>query len=713
MTEPLPSSSPVPQPQRQRRVLLAALVVCAGAGAAIVGWRWTRPVAPVPLDPKWPAVVTTVSGALGEGMVDGPPWVARLSEPFGVAVDADGAIYVSDAGDAQRIRRVLADGRVETHAGQGRGFADGDRATARFDTPSALAIDRAGMLYLADTGNHAIRRIARDGTVTTLAGDGIPGGADGREARFNGPVGVAVDAAGRVIVADTYNDRIRAIAVDGTVSTLAGGTWPGHQDGAAGEALFDTPCGVALDAAGNIYVADTGNGALRRIDPTGNVATILQDVDGAALRPIGVTVSPEGALYVTDERGRIVEVRPDGAARMLAGLAPGYADGRADRARVRRPSGIAAAEAGRLVFADTGNAAVRAITARSLTRVQPPWTAGAAPHFAAEAFARTPLLWPVSPMEGPHEIAGTIGEARGGAGAERFHAGIDVRVNEGVPVRAVRDGVVSSPVSTGDFGTLNEWLRVGPVAYVHVRAGRMRDDDIVASGFVSSYDAEGRLARVRVRRGTRIAAGATIASANPFNHVHLNVGWPGEEINPLTLRLPHFRDTVAPTIAAGGIHLYTEEWQPLPRRGKRPVAVTGRVRIVVDAWDQVDGNRPGRRLGLYSLGYEVLRAGKPLGAGVATRRDTLVFDRLAAQPEAARIVYAPGSGIPFYGGRRTRFLYVVTSTFRNGIAADGLWDTSGLPPGHYTIRVHARDISGNEAAANRDLPVSVGSGPGS
>ena len=708
MAEPVelpPAASP--PPARRRLPFAGAAAAAAVVIAAIVLWWWSRPSAPPPLEPDWEAVVTTRAGALGEGVIDGEPWAARLSDPFGIAIDTDGAIYISDAGDAQRLRRVLANGRVETYAGGARGFADGDRNAARFDAPSALAIDRQGALYVADTGNHAIRRIARDGVVTTLAGDGVPGDADGSDARFNGPVGIAIDPHGRVIVADTYNDRIRAIGGDGVVSTIAGGTIAGYQDGPAAQALFDTPCGVAVDAAGNIYVADTGNGAIRKIDPAGAVTTILQDLEGTPVRPLGVAVSPEGVLYATDERGRLLELRPDGGSRTVAGLAPGYADGGAGRARLRRPAGIAVAGPGRLMVADTGNAAVREITARALTRAQPPWTAGAAPQFAIDAFARAPLLWPVSPMEGPHEIAGTLGEARGAAGAERFHAGIDIRVDEGTLVRAIRDGVVSSPVSSGEFGTLNEWLRVGPITYVHVRAGRARDGEVLAPGVVPSYDMEGKLARVRVRRGTIVRAGDTIASANSFNHVHLNVGWPGEEVNPLTFRIPSFRDTVAPTIAAGGVHLYTEDWQPLPRRGRRPVAVSGRLRIVVDAWDQVDGNRPGRRLGLYSLGYQVLETGNSPAAGFESPSETLVFDRLAVQPDAARIVYAPGSGIPFYGGRRTRFLYVVTSTLRNGIATDGVWDSSQLPPGRYTIRVHARDISGNEATANRDIAITV------
>jgi hypothetical protein len=237
---------------------------------------------------------------------------------------------------------------------------------------------------------------------------------------------------------------------------------------------------------------------------------------------------------------------------------------------------------------------------------------------------------------------------------------------------------------------------------------------------------------------------------NPFNHVHLNVGWPGEEYNPLLLRLVHFEDSVPPTIAPGGVRLFDEYGEPLKQRVKGRVLVHGRVQIVVDAWDQVDGNEARRRLGLYALGYEVLQSGGAERAAlregggpertglrdggdaertgrqrsrdnVAGRRSggtdverpfqgrftTILFNRLGTMPDAARLVYAAGSGIPFYGSRRTRFLYAVTNRFRDGVAAAGYWDTSALAPGNYTLRIHAADVRGNEAAANRDVAVTV------
>jgi murein DD-endopeptidase MepM/ murein hydrolase activator NlpD/sugar lactone lactonase YvrE len=670
--------------------------------AAAFTWRWrTATRIPAPLEPGWDAVVVTIAGDTSTD---------RLADPFGVAAAPDGMVFVADAGDEPRILRISPGHVVRTIAGGTRGFADGDGGGARFDSPSGLAIDRDGVLYVADTGNHAIRRVTPDGHVTTLAGDGVAGDADGpgNQARFNGPIGIAIDGQGRVIVADTYNDRIRAITHDGVVTTIAGGNGSGSDDGTPSQARFDTPCAVATDSAGNIYVADSGNGTIRLIDATGTVSTLARDREGITLRPVGIVLDPGGALYVADERGRIIELTADSRGRMVAGALPGFKDGAGEEARFRRLAGLASAGDGRLVAADAGNGAIRLIAARSRLPLLLPPSPLFHPGFDRDAFARTPLLWPVTPMDGPHEVAGTMGEARGAEGAERFHAGIDVRIEEGTLVRAVRDGTVISPISTGDFGSLNEWLRIGSISYVHVRAGRSRSSEMVEQdGFVAGFDSAGKLARVRVRRGTRVAAGDVIASVNPFNHVHLNVGWAGEEVNPLDLRVSYFEDGVPPTIAAGGIRLYDEAWQPIQRQRRKPPVVPGRVRIVVDGWDQADGNRPNRRLGLYSLGYQILKADGTPVAGFERPRETIQFDRLALQPDAAALVYAPGSGIPFYRGRRTRFLYIVTNTFKGGAAAEGFWDTSSLAPGTYVVRIHARDVRGNEAVGNRDLSVVV------
>ena len=250
---------------RRWKPALAIALLLGGASYALLQWRLQIRVRP--LEPHWAAVVSVLAGDGVVGTRDGDAGRARFSDPFGVAVAADGSVYVADAGEAQRIRRIAPDGRVSTLAGGGLGYANGAGPSARFNTPSALAIDAAGALYVADTGNHVIRRITPEGVVSTIAGDGMAGYRDGpaAEARFNGPVGVAIDGAGRVIVADTYNDRIRAIAADGTVTTVAGSGRRGRADGAATAAEFDTPCAVALDSSGNVSGNATGTLPMRLI----------------------------------------------------------------------------------------------------------------------------------------------------------------------------------------------------------------------------------------------------------------------------------------------------------------------------------------------------------------------------------------------------------------------------------------------------------------
>jgi hypothetical protein len=196
-----------------------------------------------------------------------------------------------------------------------------------------------------------------------------------------------------------------------------------------------------------------------------------------------------------------------------------------------------------------------------------------------------------------------------------------------------------------------------------------------------------------------------IGTVNRFYHAHLNVGWPGEELNPLRFRLAQFEDTIPPTIVTNGVRVVGEDGVVLTGRERRRLVLHGRVRLVVDAWDHVNGSLGRRRLGLYSLGFEVLdAAGIPVEA-FEDRRETIRFDRHPGDAEAARIIYASGSGIPVYGNRSTRFLYSVTSTLSDGVAADGVLDTAMLEPGDYTLRIHAADIAGNQSV--RDLPVII------
>ena len=307
----------------------------------------------------------------------------------------DGTVYLTDAGEHHQVRAVSSRGTVRTVAGGTRGFADGTGAAARFDTPSGIAMHPTGDLIVADTANNAIRRVSLAGEVTTLAGDGVPGFRDGpaARARFNGPIGVAVDARGHVFVADTYNDRIREITPEGLTTTLAGDGTPGWQDGHALQARFDTPAGLAIDRTGTLVVADTGNSLVRAVDADGRVTS--KPTSAGLSQPLGVAASADGSVVVSDEQGGLVVWPPVGAPRLLAGGRLGHVDGSGHSARFRRPAGLALVGVRRLVVADAGNGLLRVLTDPAAPEPGPPSSPLWRATFDRERFRRIPLLWPV------------------------------------------------------------------------------------------------------------------------------------------------------------------------------------------------------------------------------------------------------------------------------------------------------------------------------
>ncbi|GIQ68229.1 copper amine oxidase [Xylanibacillus composti] len=352
--------------------------------------------------------VNSLAGSSEFGDRDGAALSASFRNPASVAVASDGTIYIADT-DNQLIRK-LKNGTVESFAGNTlledeRGLPigallDGAGEASSFSKPHGLDVDARGNVYVADADNHAIRKITPNGTVTTLAGNGVLGDEDGRgkAAAFYSPTDVAVTADGVVYVADTLNHAIRKITPDGTVTTLNAMAerlmeWaPGYvesagsfADGPLAEAAFNEPSGLALDERGNLYVSDTGNQLIRYIDlQNGTVSTVAGlvrnpmyqgsepyapggYVNGAALQaqfhsPRGIAVTAEGGLVIADSMNHAIRYLHNGQVITLAGaLEEKYGDqnGINGLNRLHAPSGVAVQRDGSILIADSYNNKVR------------------------------------------------------------------------------------------------------------------------------------------------------------------------------------------------------------------------------------------------------------------------------------------------------------------------------------------------------------------
>jgi sugar lactone lactonase YvrE len=341
------------------------------------------PVVPTPVVPARPMVlaVTTFAGQAEEGgYADGDSDQAEFRLPNSIAADAAGNVYVADTAN-NTIRKIDTNGVVSTLAGvPGRhGSNDGDGASARFWAPFGIAVDAAGTVYVADTGNNTIRRISTNGIVTTLAGmAGQPGSTNGpgASARFRNPWGVAVDRADNVYVADMSNDTIRKIKPSGMVVTVAGQAGIiGNIDGFGTDAQFNNPFAIAVDDGGNLYVSDSANNLIRKISPSrvvstlaglpGNAGNTDGNGDGARFwNPQGLTVDRAGNIYVADTGNNLIrKITPMGEVTTVAGLSgvSGTADGVGKEARFNGPGGITVDRAGNIYVADTNNHAIRKI----------------------------------------------------------------------------------------------------------------------------------------------------------------------------------------------------------------------------------------------------------------------------------------------------------------------------------------------------------------
>jgi len=322
-------------------------------------------------------VITTVAGGGSSFGDNGPATGAQLNVPYGLTVDSGGNLYIAESFN-HRIREVSA-GTITSIAGGGSSLGDNGLATAaQLFFPEGIAVDSAGGLYIADTGDNRIRKVA-NGVITTAAGNGNSGfGGDNGQAtsaQLNGPEGVAVDFAGNIFIADTLNHRIRKVSA-GAITTVAGNGTLGYSgsNAPAITAQLNNPWGVAVDAVGNLYIADTGNSRIRKVS-AGAITTVagggssLGDSGPATSaqlnRPSGVAVDAAGNLYIADTGNHRIRRVSGGVIATVAGNGlPGFSgdNGPAASAQLSAPIGIAVDAAGNLYVADSGNTRVRVLT---------------------------------------------------------------------------------------------------------------------------------------------------------------------------------------------------------------------------------------------------------------------------------------------------------------------------------------------------------------
>lgn len=356
--------------------LALALMACGGsgggsqqsAGQESAGAVPAAPAAPVPDKVLAPIRISLVAGSLQRaGGQDGVGAGAQFNRPRGLTADVHGNVYIADTGN-HTVRKLFPDGTVVTLAGAAglAGSSDGPRTVARFSSPQGIAVDAIGNAYVADTGNHAIRKISPDGLVTVVAGSpGLAGDVDGRgvAARFDRPLRVAVDASGNLFVVDQKNFKVRKIGTDGMVTTF----WAGTPTSLSG---------IGVDGQGNVYVAENGSleNHVRKLDRQGrNVSTTsTMNAFSGGLLAADIAVSADGSVYVASggdhyyyrysaSKSSISLISPTGAVTLLAGTDSriGMADGPALAASFDRPLGIALGPRGEVLIADTGNSAIR------------------------------------------------------------------------------------------------------------------------------------------------------------------------------------------------------------------------------------------------------------------------------------------------------------------------------------------------------------------
>lgn len=320
---------------------------------------------------------TTLAGKAGAVVksADGTGSEAEFSAPRGVAVDSAGTLYVADSSN-HTIRKITPAGVVTVFSGVAGTTGVPADTPAKYNEPFSVAVDSAGTIYVADTNNGAIRKITPSGVVSTLAGGNGQGYADGTgsAAKFHEARGLALDSSGNIYVADYENNVVRKVTPAGVVTTLAGTfDTPGSNDGQGAAARFMSLNGIAVDSANNVYVVDAGTRAIRKITPSGLVSTFVGgSTSGQFREPRGLAIDAGGNLYVTDYGAHtLLKVTPAGVISKVAGTSstPGSSDGTTTTALFNSPSGVAVDSQGNLYVADTANNTIRKIAGSTVTTV--------------------------------------------------------------------------------------------------------------------------------------------------------------------------------------------------------------------------------------------------------------------------------------------------------------------------------------------------------
>jgi hypothetical protein len=623
----------------------------------------------------------------------------EFGEPFGIAVK-QGEIFVSD-GEKGQISRIGPDGGVTVIA-------------SGLHTPSAIVFNSKGELIVADTGSQTIRSVTPDGQITTIAGiENESGYTDGAASSslFNGPIGIAVGPDDRIFVADTYNDRIRVIK-DGRVSTLAGST-RGFADGPGPQARFDTPLGLAV-VGEELLVSDSANGRIRRIGPDGSTTTLTGDGSGklkdgtlansSFIFPTAIVIGPGPQIFVADGNSiRVIGRRVFPSVETISAEQRGFIDGEPRSSRFNRPSGLAVTQNGDLVVADSDNQLVRIFSDNEIGKSATRNDLEKLRYTPAEFRSLQPARWPYDPPDAKREIAGTLGEVRGVVAEGKqvwFHNGLDIAGGYGETARFVRSETVLEPLAVENFGGPRELLRMPTMGYIHIRMGRDQNDRPFGDPrFQFERDDRGKLVRLRIPRGATFNAGEPVGTLNALNHVHLIAGRSGEEMNALdALVLPGVSDSISPVIES--VYLTDANWSKLETRsGDQRIKLTDRTRVIVRAYDRVDGNAARRRLGVYKLGYQIFRNGQPL----SDVNWMISFARMPAN-DAVRFVYAPGSRSGYTPD--TVFDYIVTNSVSGDDFQEGFIDPANLENGQYTLKAFAADFFGNTATKEINFEVS-------